>query len=531
MAFEGGAHTGRGVCSASMVLVARELAVSRPAEIGLRDDHASLGWRSINEQLNRVANGVHTFNLGGPRRVAVFAENGHETVMVHLGAAFAGASTVPVNFHLGVDEVEYILRDSKSEVMFVSPETAERGLEAAARVGISRVIGWRCDPSEGLTSWTAWLAENDTTEPPTALAPQPNLMYTSGTTGRPKGVDLPPTMFSGGASMDEWVERLRVNRFATFGTHITVGPLYHTGPLQAVRLLAIGIPVHVLSKFDAENTLRAIDHSRAETTVMVPTHFVRLLALPDEVKARYNVSSLKLVAHTGAACPVDVKRRMIEWFGPVFMDAYGSTEVGTVCSIGSEEWMTHQGSVGRTLPPFERCFAVDDNDNELPPGEEGRLYFVDTTGRGLVYPDDPVKTAAAHLRPGVFTIGEIGYVDPDGYVYLTDRSSDMIVSGGVNIYPAEAEQVLIEHPGVLDVAVIGVPDAEMGEAVKALVIARDPANPPDVVDLIGFCRARLAGYKCPRTIDFVDTIGRNTMGKVNKRKLRAPYWPTDRTIG
>jgi long-chain acyl-CoA synthetase len=514
-----------------MVLVARELAISHPAQVGLRDDGLSLGWRAVNEFLNRVANGVHAFGLTGPRRVAVFAENGHETVLAHLGAAFASSSTVPVNFHLGVDEVEYILRDSKAEAVFVSPETAARGLEAAARVGITRVIGWRCEPTDGLTPWTDWLAASDPSEPSSAVVPQPNLMYTSGTTGRPKGVDLPPTMFAGGASMDEWVERLRANRFATFGAHLAVGPLYHTGPLQAVRLLAIGIPVHVLGKFDAEATLRSIDHFRIETTVMVPTHFVRLLALPDEVKARYDVSSLKLVAHTGAACPIDVKRRMIEWFGEVFMDAYGSTEVGTVCSISSREWMAHPGSVGRTNPPFERAFAVDEDDNELPPGEEGRLYFVDSTGRGLVYPDDPVKTAAAHLRPGVFTIGEIGYVDADGYVFLTDRSSDMIVSGGVNIYPAEAEQVLIEHPGVLDVAVIGVPDAEMGEAVKALVIPRDGANPPDASELIGYCRERLAGYKCPRTIDIVDTVGRNTMGKVNKRKLRAPYWPTDRTIG
>jgi long-chain acyl-CoA synthetase len=514
-----------------MVLVARELASSRPAEIGLRDDHASLGWRSINEQLNRVANGVTALGLTGPRRVAVFAENGHEPVLAHLGAAFAGASTVPVNFHLGVDEVEYILRDSKAEAVFASPETVDRALEAAARVGITHVIAWRSVAAEGVTQWPEWLAGNDAGEPDINLAPQPNLMYTSGTTGRPKGVDLPPTMFAGGATMNEWVERLRANRFANYGTHITVGPLYHTGPLQAVRLLAIGIPVRVLGKFDAEATLRAIDQSRAETTVMVPTHFVRLLALPDEVKARYDVSSMKLVAHTGAACPIDVKRRMIEWFGPVFMDAYGSTEVGTVCSISSPEWLEHPGSVGRTIPPFERCFAVDEDDTELPPGEEGRLYFVDSTGRGLIYPDDPVKTAAAHLRQGVFTIGEIGYVDADGYVYLTDRSSDMIVSGGVNIYPAEAEQVLIEHPDVLDVAVIGVPDAEMGEAVKALVIPRDAANPPVADALVAFCRSRLAGYKCPRTVDMVDSIGRNTMGKVNKRKLRAPYWPTDRTIG
>jgi long-chain acyl-CoA synthetase len=280
--------------------------------------------------------------------------------------------------------------------------------------------------------------------------------------------------------------------------------------------------------------LAAIERHRAETSVMVPTHFSRLLALPDEVKSRYDVSSMQLVAHTGAACPADVKRGMIDWFGPILSDAYGATEVGTICSITSPEWLEHPGSVGRCLPPFS-AVVVDDDGHDVPAGTEGRLFFEDATGRGIVYPNDPVKTAAAHLRPGVFTIGEIGYVDDDGYVFITDRFSDMIVSGGVNIYPAEAEQVLITDPQVADVAVIGVPDADMGEAVKALVVPADPANPPDPAALVALCRAHLAGYKCPRTVDVVESVGRNAMGKINKKALRAPYWEaagvTGRTIG
>ena len=227
----------------------------------------------------------------------------------------------------------------------------------------------------------------------------------------------------------------------------------------------------MLGRFDAEATLKAIDEWKPKSTVMVPTHFVRLLALPDEVKAKYDMSSLELVAHTGAACPVDVKRRMIDWWGPVFSDAYGSTEVGTICMVNSQDWLEHQGTVGRVIPPFIRAVALDDDDNELPAGQEGKLFFEDGSGRGVIYPSDPEKTAAANLRPGFFTIGEVGYVDADGFVFITDRFSDMIVSGGVNIYPAEAEQVLIEHPAVADVAVIGVPDPEMGEAVKALVLS------------------------------------------------------------
>ena len=255
---------------------------------------------------------------------------------------------------------------------------------------------------------------------------------------------------------------------------------------------------------------------------MVPTHFVRLLALPDEVRARYDVSSMRLVAHTGATCPVDVKRAMIEWWGPVFTDAYGATEVGTTCSINSEDWLAHPGSVGRAIPPFS-ALVIDDDGNEVAANVEGRLFFRDATGRGVVYPNDPAKTAAAHIAPGVFTLGEIGYVDDDGFVFLTDRFSDMVVSGGANIYPAEAEQVLVQHPAVLDVACIGVPNTEMGEELKALVVAR-PGHDPQPAELLTFCRDRLSHYKCPRTVELVDDLGRNTMGKINKRALRAPYW-------
>jgi len=279
----------------------------------------------------------------------------------------------------------------------------------------------------------------------------------------------------------------------------------------------------VLAKFDAEKTLAAIHTYKTESSVMVPTHFVRLLALPDEVKAKYDVSSMKLAAHTGASCPVDVKRAMIEWWGPIFIDAYGATEVGTTCQITSQEWLEHPGSVGRPVPPFS-VIVLDDDGDEVSPNTEGRLFFKDATGRGVIYPNDPEKTKAANIAPGVFTLGEIGYVDADGYVFITDRFSDMVVSGGVNIYPAEAEQVLVKHPAVLDVACIGVPHAEMGEELKALVIVRDGVTTPSATDLIAFCRENLSHYKCPRTVEFVDDLGRNTMGKINKRKLRAPYW-------
>jgi long-chain acyl-CoA synthetase len=503
-----------------MVLVASTLAVERPDEVALRDDAVALGWADVNNTLNRIVNALGGLDLGPDRRVAVLAENSAETVLAHLGGLLAGASTVPVNFHLNVDEVAFILADSGARALFVGPETAATGAEAARRANVPVVIGWR---TPDVTDWKVWLAAASTDEPSADVPPRPNLMYTSGTTGRPKGVELPPTMFAGGGTMREHVAALGQSAFAALGTHLVVGPMYHTGPLSGVRLLAAGIPVVVLGRFDAERVLQAIETYRTESTVMVPTHFVRLLALPADVRDGYDVSSMRLVTHTGASCPIDVKRQMIEWFGPVLQDAYGATEVGTTCAISSAEWLEHPGSVGRAVPPF-RAIVIGDDDQELPPGEEGRLYFEDATGRGVVYPGDPEKTAQAHLRPGVFTLGEIGYITPDGYVYITDRFSDMIVSGGANIYPAEAEQALVQHPGVSDVAVIGVPNADMGEEVKALVVPRDAADPPSPDELIAWCRERLAGYKCPRSVEIVETVGRNAMGKVNKRALRKPYW-------
>ncbi|MGI9623251.1 MAG: AMP-binding protein [Acidimicrobiales bacterium] len=497
-------------------------AAEAPEAFALVDPNRVLGWSEVDRTLNQAANLILAADLGPERRVAVFAENAAETALAHLGALLGSASSVPVNFHLTADETAYILEDSQTAMLFVGPETAERGLTAAVSVGLRTVIGWGCEDHPGVISWTEWLETGDPTDPPDAVPPRPNLLYTSGTTGRPKGTELPPTMFVGGSTISEHLEGLQTSGFAPFGTHLVVGPMYHTGPLSGMRLLAAGKPSVILGRFDAEATLAAIDTYKTETAVMVPTHFVRLLALPDEVKAGYDVSSMRLVGHTGAKCPVDVKRAMIEWWGPVFRDAYGATEVGTVCAITSEEWLAHEGSVGRPLPPFS-ALVLDDELNELPANTEGKLYFRDSTGRGIVYPNDPEKTATANPEPGLFTLGEIGYIDDDGYVYITDRFSDMIVSGGVNIYPAEAELLLIEHPKVDDVGCIGIPHPEMGEELTALVIPTEVASPPDTAELAKWLADRLTGYKCPRSYHMVSDLGRNTMGKINKRKLRDAF--------
>ncbi len=508
-----------------MTTFAKRLADEHPDEVAISDEVTALGWADLDDVLNRVANGLMSLDLGSDQRVAVFAENAVETAIANLGGLIGGASVVPVNFHLTAEEVAYILRDSGAKVLFVGPETAERGVAAANASSVEYVVGWTDTdgPIDGVESWSTWLADQSGDEPPSDIPPRPNLLYTSGTTGRPKGTELPPTMFAGGDTVAEHLANLAQSPMAGLGKHLIVGPMYHTGPLSGARLLAAGRSSVILGRFDAEKTLRTIQDHQIGNSVMVPTHFVRLLALPDDVKARYDVSSLQAISHTGAKCPIDVKRAMIEWWGPVFVDAYGASEVGTTCAINSEEWLQHPGSVGKAIAPFE-AMVLDDDGNSLPPNQEGRLYFKDATGRGVVYHNDPAKSAEAHIAPGIFTLGEIAFMDEDGYVFITDRFSDMVVSGGTNIYPAEAEQVLIEHPGVLDIACIGVPHAEMGEELKALAIPTDPdcAEPPE--ELIEWCRERLSHYKCPRSFEWVDDLGRNTMGKINKRKLRAPYW-------
>jgi acyl-CoA synthetase (AMP-forming)/AMP-acid ligase II len=513
-----------------MSLAAAEKARTQPDEMALADEQGPITWAQLDRILNKATNALLAAGLTDGARIGVFAHNSAETVLAYLAGLHAGISSIPINFHLTADEVAYILRDAGAGLIVVGPETAAVGVEAAAKAGVPLVIGWRTD-HPGVTPWLEFVEGGADTEPPTDQAPRPYLHYTSGTTGRPKGAITPPTMFPAADNMVDFFQALRDQvALAAPGPGLAVGPLYHTGPLGSTRQLGGGKPLVTLKRFDAEAVLAAIERHQISSSLMVPTHFQRLLALPAEVRARYDVSSLRAVPHTGAACPRDVKRAMIDWFGPVLMEAYGGTESGTTNMISSEEWLAKPGSVGKTLPPFE-LLVIGEDGEPLPQGEVGQLYFHDTTGRGIIYHNDPEKTAAAHLRPGVFTLGEVGYVDEDGYVFITDRVSDMIVSGGVNIYPAETEQVLIRHPDVVDVAVIGAPNESMGEEVKALVMARDPAHPPSHEELDAFCRQHLAGFKCPRSYDVVADLGRNAMGKVNKRNLRRPYWPTDRTIG
>lgn len=512
--------------------ITAELAELHPDELGLCDKDHHYSRRELEIVLKRASNAMRGLELSGGERVAVFARNSAATVLAYQGALHAGLSAVPISAHFTLDEVAYIIEDSGARVLFVGPETATTAVAAATLAGAKRVIGWGCADVAGVESWEDWLAGASTEAPPDDVPPAPMLHYTSGTTGRPKGTETPPTMFPRESSVRAYFDVLRAarNGLPFPSPALIVSPMHHTGPLISVRLLGAGLALVVLPRFDAEEVLATIENYRVKNVLMVPTHFQRLLALPREVREKYNVSSLEQVSHTGAACPREVKRKMIEWFGPVLVEAYGATESGSTNMITSEEWLRKPGSVGRTLPPFE-VQVISDTGERLPANQVGTLYFRDMSGRGIVYHNDDEKTAGVHREPGVFTLGEMGYVDDEGYVFITDRISDMIVSGGVNIYPAEIEDVLSQAPGVKDVAVIGVPNQEMGEEVKALVVPDDPDNPPLAETLNRYCRVRLAAYKIPRSYEFVSDVGRNPMGKVNKKSLRRPYWPTERTIG
>lgn len=490
--------------------------------VALTDGTHSLTWAELDARLDRAIAVLRTLAPGEGDRVAVMAHNSADTVIAHAAVILAGLSAVPVSFHLTAGEVAYLLQTSGARVVLTGPETAAVARDAADRVsGDVAVVGWRGEAAEepAATSWEDLLGRVAVAPLPAVVRPRPPMLFTSGTTGRPKPVEQPPTMFPPADTVEALLELFAQNPLAAFAPHLVVGPLYHTGPLTAVRLLLAGTPVVVLPRFDAEGVLRAIQEHKVAGTVMVPTHFTRLLALPEDVRAAYDVSSLGQVVHTGAACPVEVKRRMIDWWGPVLVEAYGGTEVGTTTSIDSEEWLAHPGSVGRAVPPFE-VLVLDDDGRELPVGQAGQLCFRDTTGRGLVYAVEGIAPSTVY-PPGVFTLGEIGRVDEDGFVYITDRSADLVVSGGVNIYPAEAERVLMMHPGVVDVAAFGVPVAEMGEELRALVVVDDASLTAD--ELLRWCRAELAGFKCPRVLAIVDALPRTTMGKLDKRALRTQY--------
>lgn len=489
------------------------------AGCALRDaDGAAILWDECTLSILSLASKILHLDLGVSRRVLIIARNRPSTIIAHAATVLAQACSVPVSFHLTAGEIAYIAQQSGARFAFVDSSTEHTVRAAIIEAGLDLEIFTL--PDQGAV--TAEL-------PPIQLSMSqpvlPSLLFTSGTTGRPKAVQLPPKTIGSSADLGGFIKHIASHRLANQGTHLVVGPLYHNGPLTAVRLLLCGVPIVVLDRFDAHKMLSAIADYKVETCILVPTHFSRALALAQETRSTIDVSSLRQVVHTGGRCPIEVKRAMIEWWGPILAESYGGTESGSVCSINSADWLEHPGSVGKCVAPFEPL-VVDNDGKEVTSNTEGRLYFRDTTGRGIVYEGDPAKTKEAHLEPGVFTLGEIGYVDHDGFVFITDRFSDMVVSGGVNIYPAEAEQVLLQHPDVVDAACIGVEDDEMGERLIAL-IEYQSGRAVASNDLDAWCRQSIASYKCPKEYREISSMPRNPMGKIDKKGLALTLAPRD----
>lgn len=487
-----------------------------PDRLMISDGVTTMTRADFDDATNRMIHLLRGHGLGVGDVISIMVGNSVEFVVAMMGASLAGISHVAVNWHLADDEVAYILDTSESKLLIVDGPHAEVGRSAAARAGVSTVLEF----GGGLEEDLAAAANHEPDPCLTASA----IYYTSGTTGRPKATRM--AEMRDGITVEELAAGVHRAGYGEHNVHLTVGPLYHGGPLmQAVRSVMGGAQLHVMRKFDPEEVLRLIDEHKVTNTLLVPTHCVRMLRLPDEVKSRYDISSIQQAYHIGAMMPVDVKAAMIDWWGPVLVDAYGCSELGMIAFITSEEWLRKPGSVGRPAGPFT-VQIIGDDDTELPPGEVGTIYITSDNGADIVYLGDPDKTAAAHRRPDQFTLNDLGYLDEDGYLFLVDRRVDLIISGGVNIYPAEVEAEMLGHPAVEDVGVFGIPHPEWGHEVKAAVQLRAGHEGGEELEseILSWLRERLAHYKVPKSIDFHSQLPRFTNGKLHRRALRDPYW-------
>jgi long-chain acyl-CoA synthetase len=490
-------------------------------QIGVRCGERFATYPELFARAARAATGLHGLGVGAGDRVALLLRNSLEFLEASIATVPLGASAVPINWHWRGEEIAHVLDDSAAKVLVVHadlwPAIAERLPDGVALV-IVPGEGEHERPERALY-WPDWLSVNEPWAEPPEASPV-SIIYTSGTTGRPKGVVRTPAT----PQQREAVQGLIAEIFQLGEGERTVipAPMYHTAPnVYALSVATRGMDMTIMPRFDAEEFLRIVAEQRVSVVQMVPTHFVRLLALPEEVRARYDLSSLRWVVHAAAPCPPEVKRAMIDWLGPIVAEYYGGTETGPVVFCTSEEWLAHPGTVGR---PLERAVVeiLDEEGHKLPRGESGEVYMWLDAWPDFTYAGDEEKRRAVE-RDGLVSCGDIGYLDAEGYLYLNDRRSDMVISGGVNIYPAEIEASLQSLAGVRDCAVFGIPDDEFGEALAAHVELEDGAA-LDAEDVRAHLRANLAAYKTPRVVEFSDSLPREDSGKIFKRRLREPYW-------
>ena len=493
-------------------------------------DGTVVSYGELAARADRVGRGLRALGLRAGDCVAGLLPNGSAVLALFFAAMETGLYVVPVNWHLTAAEVGYILGDSGAGAFVTDERFAAVATAAADQAGIDPAARFAVGPVPGFTPLSSLGGGGEgRPEPRTQGAP---MVYTSGTSGRPKGVRRALT----GEDPDA-VPAASTWFFGLFGlapfaghVHLCCSPLYHTAVLNFATIsVQLGHPVVLMDHFDPQSMLALIERYRVTHTHMVPTQFRRLLALPEQVRSAYAVGSLRAAIHGAAPCPREVKRRMLDWWGPVVIEYYAATEGGGT-GITGPEWLERPGSVGRAWPGSE-VRVLDERGDDLPAGEAGLVYLRMGTST-FDYHKDRGKTLAARAR-GMFTVGDIGYLDADGYLYLCDRQGDMIISGGVNVYPAEIEAELSCHPAVADVAVFGIPHEEWGEEIKAVVQPADGSVPgPDLTaELLAFLDGRIARFKLPKTIDYVAELPRDPNGKLYKRRLREPYWAgRDRAI-
>ncbi len=484
-------------------------------------------YREVDERSNQAAHLFRARGLQAGACIALFMENCPAFFDLAWGAQRSGLYYTCVSTKLTAGEVAYIVQDSGARLAFVSP-----GLGAIARELAPLVPDVQIFSAGGPIAGFPAFEDARAAMPKTPIADQSagaDMLYSSGTTGRPKGVRVALT----GAPIDA-PNALGAMTAALYGLgehtiYLSPAPLYHAAPLRwNMAVHRLGGTTVIMEKFDPEQYLADVERYRINASQLVPTMFVRMLKLPESARRKYDLSSLKMAIHAAAPCPIPIKEQMIAWWGPIIHEYYAGTEGNGFCTISAPEWLQKKGSVGKSiLGVIKIC---DENGDEMPTGEAGTVYFAD--GPQFEYHKDPARTAdSRHPKlANASTLGDVGYVDEDGYLFLTDRKAFMIISGGVNIYPQEIENLLVTHPKVADAAVFGVPNEEFGEEVKAVIQLLDPAlaGPDMEAELIGFCRQNLSHIKCPRSIDFMAELPRHPTGKLYKRLLRDRYWG-DRT--
>ncbi|MGY6654402.1 acyl-CoA synthetase [Amycolatopsis sp. TRM77291] len=501
------------------------IAERQPERVALVDpDGRSIGYGDLAAKANAYARGLQALGLEAGDVVVVLQPNGDELVAAYFAAIQSGLYIVVVNWHLVGPEVAYILSDSGAKAFLAHERFADVAIAAADEAGIPERARFAVGDVAGFRRIEELGSGEGDGRPERRTAGSP-MLYTSGTTGRPKGVRRPLT----GADPDS-VPAASTWFFGIFGlaphddhVHLCGSPLYHTAVLNFVAIsLQLGHTAVLMDRWDAEDMLRLIERHRVTHSHMVPTQFRRLLALPDDVRAAYDLSSLRVMIHGAAPCPLEVKRRMLDWWGPVVTEYYAATEGGGT-AISGEEWLRKPGSVG--LPwPGSTIKILDDEGAELPAGETGTVYMKMGDSK-FEYHKDRAKTDKARVGD-LFTLGDVGHLDEDGYLFLHDRKADLIISGGVNIYPAEIEGELVMHPKIADVAVFGVPHEDWGEAIKAVVEPADGVEPSEelTAEILEYAASRLAKFKLPRSVDYLPELPRDPNGKLYKRKLRDPYW-------